>query len=194
MFAHRMCTVWRKSLSQPLKCSSLTPHEAPELAKLQAESFVCGSKVDIAEGVSARDSVAWEKSFLQLVFEVLVRCNSRPSSTPRLPPTALVVHSCERTTAIGNRKVCCSCFFRWSMVMACSSVHRRDDTLDLVQCPKTRQDYTCIYHYRLYNTRNLSAGTYGHQLYKHTRYVAISVKSKHVLKLKRVNTRQCNCT
>ena len=71
------------------------------------------------------------------------------------------------------------------MVMARSSVHRRDDTLDLVQCPKTRQDYTCIYHY---NTRNLSAGTYfyySHQLYKHTRYVAISVKSKHVLKIKR---------
>ena len=32
---------------------------------------VCGNKVDIAEGVSARDSVAMEKSFLQLVFEVL---------------------------------------------------------------------------------------------------------------------------
>ena len=78
------------------------------------------------------------------------------------------------------------------MVMACSSVHRRDDTLDLVQCPKTRQDYTCIYHYTWYNTRNMSAGTYfyhSHQLYKHTRYVAISVKSKHVLKIMRVNTR-----
>ena len=146
VFAHRMCTVWCKSLSQPLKSCSLTPHEAPELAK-NAGRVVCGSKVDIAEGVSARDSVAVEKSFLRLVFEVLVRCNSKPSSTPRLPPTALVVHSCEPTTALGNRKVCCSCFFRWSMVMACSSVHRRDDTLDLVQCPKTRQDYTCIYHY-----------------------------------------------
>ena len=32
-----MCTIWCKSLSQPLKCSSLAPHEAPELAKLQAE-------------------------------------------------------------------------------------------------------------------------------------------------------------
>ena len=62
---------------------------------------VCGSKVDIVAGISARDSVAMEKSFLQLVFEVLVRCNSDPSSTSRLPPTALVVHSCERTTAIG---------------------------------------------------------------------------------------------
>ena len=70
-----------------------------------AGRVVCESKVGIAEGVSARDSVAMENSFLQLVFEVLVRCNSKPSSTPRLPPTALVVHSCERTTAIGNRKV-----------------------------------------------------------------------------------------
>ena len=40
LFAHRMCTIWCKSLSQPLKCSSLTPHKAPELAKLQAESYV----------------------------------------------------------------------------------------------------------------------------------------------------------
>ena len=103
-----------------------------------AGRVVCGSKVDIAERVSARDSVAMEKSFLQLVFEVLVRCNSNPSSTPRLPPTALVVHSCERTTAIGNRKVCCSCFIQWSMVMARSSVHHRDETLDLVQLSQTQ--------------------------------------------------------
>ena len=40
VFAHRMCIIWCKSLSQPLKCSSLTPHEAPELAKLKAESYV----------------------------------------------------------------------------------------------------------------------------------------------------------
>ena len=36
-----------------------------------AGRVVCGSKVDIAAGVSGRDSVATEKSFLQLVFEVL---------------------------------------------------------------------------------------------------------------------------
>ena len=36
-----------------------------------AGRVVCGSKVDIVAGVSARDSVAMEKSFLQLVFEVL---------------------------------------------------------------------------------------------------------------------------
>ena len=29
-----------KPVSKPLKCSSLAPHEAPELAKLQAESYV----------------------------------------------------------------------------------------------------------------------------------------------------------
>ena len=52
-----------------------------------AGRVVRGSKVDIAEGVSARDSVAMEKSFLQLVFEVLVRCNSNPCSTPDCSPS-----------------------------------------------------------------------------------------------------------
>ena len=36
-----------------------------------AGRVVCGIKVDIVAGISARDSVAGEKSFLQLVFEVL---------------------------------------------------------------------------------------------------------------------------
>ena len=40
VFAHRMCTDGCKSLSQPLKCISLTPHEALEDTKLQAESYV----------------------------------------------------------------------------------------------------------------------------------------------------------
>ena len=40
VFAHRMCTIWCKSLSQSLKCSSLTPHKAPELDKLQAELYM----------------------------------------------------------------------------------------------------------------------------------------------------------
>ena len=40
VFAHRMCTDWCKILSQPLKCISLTPHEAPKLAKLQTKSYV----------------------------------------------------------------------------------------------------------------------------------------------------------
>ena len=36
-----------------------------------ADRVVCGSNVDIFAGISTRDSVAMEKSFLQLVFEVL---------------------------------------------------------------------------------------------------------------------------
>ena len=44
---------------------------SPRASQIEGR-VVCGSKVDIAEVVSARDSVAVEKSFLQLVFEVLV--------------------------------------------------------------------------------------------------------------------------
>ena len=40
-------------------------------ARQIAGSDVCGSKVDIVAGISARNSAAMEKSFLQLVFEVL---------------------------------------------------------------------------------------------------------------------------
>ena len=36
-----------------------------------AGRVVCGSKVDIVAGISARDSVSMEKLFVQLVFEVL---------------------------------------------------------------------------------------------------------------------------
>ena len=40
-------------------------------ARQIAGRVVCGSKVDIVAGFSARDSAAMEKLFLQLVFEVL---------------------------------------------------------------------------------------------------------------------------
>ena len=40
-------------------------------ARQIAGRVVCGSKVDIVAGISARDSAAMKKSFLQLVFEVL---------------------------------------------------------------------------------------------------------------------------
>ena len=40
-------------------------------AHQNAGRVVCGSKVDIVAGISARDNAAMEKSFLQLVFEVL---------------------------------------------------------------------------------------------------------------------------
>ena len=67
-----------------------------------AGRVVCGSKVDIAEGVSARDSVAMEKSFLQLVFEVLVRCNSNPSSNCR-PPHSLYTLASEPQPSVIER-------------------------------------------------------------------------------------------
>ena len=52
-----------------------------------AGRIVCGSKVDIAAGVGARDSVAIEKSFLQLVFEVLCGATATLVQLPdcRLP-------------------------------------------------------------------------------------------------------------
>ena len=62
MFAHQMCTIWCKSLSQPLKCNSLTPHEASELAKLQTESYV--EVRYITAEISASDSAVTEKLFL----------------------------------------------------------------------------------------------------------------------------------
>ena len=40
-------------------------------ARQIAGRVVCGSKVDIVAGISARDNAAMEKTFLQLVFEVL---------------------------------------------------------------------------------------------------------------------------
>ena len=40
-------------------------------ARQIAGIIVCGNKVDIVGGISAWDSAAMEKSFLQLVFEVL---------------------------------------------------------------------------------------------------------------------------
>ena len=113
-----------------MQCSHAT--RSPRASQI-AGRVVCGSKVDIVAGISARDSVAMEKSFLPLVFKVLCDATATLVQLRGLPPTALVVHSCERTTAIGQRKLCCSCFFRWSMVMARSGVHRRDDTLDFVQ-------------------------------------------------------------
>ena len=44
--------------------------QSPQARQISGR-VVCGSKVDIIAGFSARDSAAMEKSFLQLVFEVL---------------------------------------------------------------------------------------------------------------------------
>ena len=69
VFAHRMCTIWRKGLSQQLKCSSHATR-SPR-ARRTAGRVVCGRKVDIVAGISGRDNAAMDKSFLQMVFEVL---------------------------------------------------------------------------------------------------------------------------
>ena len=55
-----------------------------------AGRVVCGSKVDIVAGVSTWDSAAMEKSFLQLVFEVL--CGAKATLVQLLdcrPPHSL---------------------------------------------------------------------------------------------------------
>ena len=99
-----------------------------------ASRVVCGSKVDIVAGISARDSVAMEESFLQLVFEVL--CGATATLVQLLdcrPPHSLYTLASEPQPAIGQRKLCVLCFFPWSIVMARSIQHRRDDTRDLVQ-------------------------------------------------------------
>ena len=80
-----------------------------------AGRVVCGSKVDIVAGIRARDSVAMEKSFLQLVFDVLRGATATLVQLLDCRPPH-VVHSCERTTAIGQRKLCVLCFFRLPMV------------------------------------------------------------------------------
>ena len=69
-----------------------------------AGRVVCGSKVDIVAAISARESVAMEKSFLQLVFEVLCDATATLVQFRGLPPTALVLHSCEPQPSV--RKSC----------------------------------------------------------------------------------------
>ena len=73
-----------------------------------AGRVVCGSKVDIVAGISARDSVATEKSFLQLVFEVL--CGAVATLVQLLdcrPPHSLyTLASKSQASQIAGRVVC----------------------------------------------------------------------------------------
>ena len=65
-------------------------------ARQIAGRVVCGSKVDIVAGTSARDSAAMEKSFLQVVFEVL--CGATASLVQLLdcrPPHSLYTFASE---------------------------------------------------------------------------------------------------
>ena len=73
-----------------------------------AGRVVCGSRVDIVAGVSARDSVAMEKSFLQLVFEVL--CGATATLVQLLdcrPPHSFYTLASEPQTSV--RKSCVFC-------------------------------------------------------------------------------------
>ena len=75
-----------------------------------AGRVVCGSKVDIVAGISARDSVAMEKSFLQLVFEVL--CGATATLVQLLdcsPPHSLCTLASEPQPSVRE-----SCVFRAS--------------------------------------------------------------------------------
>ena len=70
---------------------------------------VCESKVDIVAGISARDSVAMEKSFLQLVFEVL--CGATATLVKLLdcrPPHSLYTLASEPQPSVRESRVFCA--------------------------------------------------------------------------------------
>ena len=72
-------------------------------ARQIAGRVVCGSKVDIAAGVSARDSVAMEKSFLQLVFEVLCCATTTLVQLPHCrPPDSLYTLASEPQPSVSE--------------------------------------------------------------------------------------------
>ena len=58
-------------VQKPVVAAQIQFRHTKPRARQIASGAVCGSKVDIAAGVNARDSAATEKSFLYLVFEVL---------------------------------------------------------------------------------------------------------------------------
>ena len=88
-----------------------------------AGRVVCGSKVDIAAGVSARDSVAMEKSFLQLVFEVLCDATATLVQLPDCrPPHSLYTLASEPQPSVRESCVVCASSngLWWWHVQACT--------------------------------------------------------------------------
>ena len=74
-----------------------------------AGRVVCGSEVDIAAGVSARDSVAMQKSFLQLVFEVLCDATATLVQLPNCrPPHSLYTLASEPQPSVRESCVVCA--------------------------------------------------------------------------------------
>ena len=74
-----------------------------------AGRVVCESKVDIVAGISSRDSVAMEKLFLQLVFEVL--CGATATLVGLLgcrPPHSLYTLASEPQPSVRESCVFCA--------------------------------------------------------------------------------------
>ena len=73
------------------------------------DRVVCGSKVVIIAGISARDSVAMEKSFIQLVFEVL--CGATATLVQLLdccPPHSMYTLASEPQPSVRESCVFCA--------------------------------------------------------------------------------------
>ena len=84
------------------------------------------SKVDVVAGTSARDSVAMQKSFLQLVFEVL--CGATATLVQLLdcrPPHSLYTLASEPQPSV--RESCVFCAFP----VVYGDGHVQDGTVDL---------------------------------------------------------------
>ena len=97
-------------------------------ARQIAGRVVCGSKVDIVAGSSARDSATMEKSFLQLVFEVL--CDPTAPLVHLLdcrPPHSLYTCASEPQPLVRDSRVFCA------SSGGLSWWHVQDDTVDLVK-------------------------------------------------------------
>ena len=74
-----------------------------------AGKVVCGSKVDIVAGISAREYLAMEKLFLQLVFEVL--CGATATLVQLLdchPPHSLYTLASEPQPSVRESCVFCA--------------------------------------------------------------------------------------
>ena len=75
-----------------------------------AGRVVCGSKVDIVAGISARDSVTMEKSFLQLVFEVSCGATFLVQLIDCRPPHLLYTLASEPQPSVRENCVFCASY------------------------------------------------------------------------------------
>ena len=111
-----------------------------------AGRVVRGSKVDIVAGISARDSVAMEKSFLQLVFEVL--CGATATLVQLLdcrPLHSLYTLASEPQ----HRAEKAVCFALLPMVYGDGTFKPTPSRPEIwYKLSQSRQNYTCTYDYK----------------------------------------------